>query len=1057
MPRLTTRSAATILTLFLLLFGVQEVRADIIHFARYPAISNDGSIAFSFHGDIWIANSDGTNPRRLTAHVARDINPRFSPDGKWIAFSSNRMGNNDVFVMPVTGGEPKQLTWFSGADNVVNWTPDGKSIVFSTGRGTYPWGSPLYVVSTEGGMPSPLPMDQASTGMISQNGGMIAFNRTSYTYWRKGYKGNSATDLDVMDLKTGDIRQITHTNLKDFRTFRRDEQPMWGADGNIYFMSERDDVFNIWRIAPSGGEPVQVTHHKSDGVQFPSISPDGRHIIYENEFDLWTLDVPSGQPKRIVLNLAFDPKTNTTQFLTTSGLADDFSPSPRGDYVALSWHGEMFNVPVNPDSGEVTQMTRSPWRDRFVDYSPDGKSVAYISDESGEEELWVYDVGTGARRKLSTHQSIKGSHLWSPNSSKILMIAANRMFEFDVASGRSSEIGYNVHGGYQGVSYSPDGKWLTYRRQDENLNGDVYVMELATKAEHNVTDNPFSDSNPAFTPDGKSIVFESTRDGGVPHLFTVALQRLTADPADPLTRAAAAPKGDSASKAVPATVLQMDGIDKRARQLTTGAYGDDEYFISRDGRTIYFTGSDKDGAALFSVGTDGKDRKKVVAGTYNTVIPTADTKAFFYEQGNGASTEIWKMTLAGAKKDRVNFNLRVKVDSREEWEQIFDDAWRSMKYRFYDEKMHGRDWDALKKVYKPLLQYAGSNEDVYDIANEMIGELNASHNGVSGPPSYTIDAAYQTRHLGFELSPSNGRYRIDHIYRDGPADKEWLGLKVGDYVLAVDNQQLKAGDNFWQILNETVNEYVPVQVASDASGRGSRMVRIKAVPQSAVNELRYEEWVAGNREFVDRETNGQIAYVHIRAMNQPSLERFQNEINQFWNRKGIIVDIRFNGGGNIDQQLIDILERRPYEYWNNRWGSPASGRRPQQAIAGPKVMLTNGRSASDSEVTPQGFRDLGLGRIVGNPTSAAVIATGSYGLINGGAIRTPGAKVMTYDPTKPNNYGFNLENFGVEPDVMVKNSAMDMKRGFDRELKAAIDEVMRMLGTGKWQFAETGR
>ena len=391
----------------------------------------------------------------------------------------------------------------------------------------------------------------------------------------------------------------------------------------------------------------------------------------------------------------------------------------------------------------------------------------------------------------------------------------------------------------------------------------------------------------------------------------------------------------------------------------------------------------------------------------------------------------------------MNFAFSVKVDQRAEWEQILDESWRVMKYRFYDEKMHGRDWAAIKARYKPLLKYVGTNEDLYDLANEMIGELNASHTGVSGPPTRPMPRAYTTRFLGFELEPAKGRYRVSHIYRGGPADKEWIDLKVGDYVLAIDGKELKAGDNYWKTLSETLNEYVPVRVATSPSGEGAKVVRINSV--TSLTDTKYEEWVAKNREFVDKESNGEIAYVHIRSMNQPSLARFRNEIDQYSNKKGIVVDIRFNGGGNIDQELIDILERRPYQFWNARNGSRTWGRRPRQAIAGPKVMLVNHRSGSDSEVTPMGFRQLGLGRIVGNPTAAAVIATGSYALINGGAIRTPGSLVITYDPTKPNNYGVNLENYGVPPDVWVENTPMDQLKGFDRELKVAVDEAKKMM------------
>jgi tricorn protease len=302
------------------------------------------------------------------------------------------------------------------------------------------------------------------------------------------------------------------------------------------------------------------------------------------------------------------------------------------------------------------------------------------------------------------------------------------------------------------------------------------------------------------------------------------------------------------------------------------------------------------------------------------------------------------------------------------------------------------------------------------------------------------------------MAPDQGYYKITHIYRDGPADKEWLKLKEGDYVFAFNGTAIKAGDNYWPLLGNLLNEYVTVRVGTEPNPQGAsaREVRIRSV--ASLGDIKYQEWVKHSRDYVDKQTNGQIAYVHIRSMNEPSLRVFENEISQFSNKKGLIVDIRFNGGGNTDQQLLDILERRPYEYWNSRWGARSWGRRPQQAIAGPKVMLINWRSASDSEVTPMGFRDLGLGRIVGNPTNASVIATGSYSLINGGSIRTPGSLVVTYDPTKPNNYGINLENYGVAPDVFVKNSPQDELAGFDRELDAAIKEAMRMLKEGKWQY-----
>ncbi len=1084
---------------------MQAQGGEPIKFARYAHISNDGTIAFTYQDDIWITNSDGGDARRLTTHGAKDFMPRFSPDGKWIAFTSNRMGNNDVYVMPSTGGDPRQLTWFSGDDQALYWTPDGKQIVMSSNRGAHPFGSPLYLLPTDGQMPVAMPMDFGRAGMIKQDATMVAFNRNLPTYWRKGYRGNNNADIAVGDLRTGQITEITDTDLKGYKGYTHDVHPMWGADGMIYFASERDGIFNIWRVAPTGGAPQQVTTHKEDGVQFPSISPDGRHMVYENDFDLWTMDVPSGKPRKLVIRTTLDSKENDIDVVTTNNRADGFAVSPSGEYLAVDFHGEIVIVPTEAGVGEKTQVTNSAWRERAQEWSPDGRRIAYISDESGDEEVWMFDIASSSRRKLTTQASIKSGITWAPNSQKLAYTGDNKLWEVNVGGNSAAaprELSANPAGGFTVGEYTRDGNWLTYTKRDDDQNADVFVFDVRARKETNVTQNPFNDANGVITPDGKQLIFTSTRDGGAAQLYVVSLARLTEDPDDPIVRervrraagrtdrpdstsggagagaGAGASAGAGAVGAAPPPVGELnvrvdaEGIDKRVRGLTRGANGVGSYFLSRDGRTIYFTVGSGGGfgggqgaapvdpespnVGLFAMNIDGQNRRRIAGGVFPGLTPTADRRMVFFRRpargggggndgGATAGSEIAKFTIATPQRvDAVNFTFPVRVDRTGEWTQLFEESWRVMKYRFYDEKMHGRDWDAIKSRYKPLLKYVGANEDVYDLANEMIGELNASHTGVSGPPTRAMPRVYVTHYLGFEMEPaSGGRYRISHIYRDGPADKEWLGLSEGDYILAIDGNDLKAGDNYEKLLSTTLNEYMPVRVAKSASGDNARTVRIATV--TSLGDIKYNEWVANNRDVVDKETNGDIAYVHIRSMDQPSLAKFRNEIDQFSNKKGIIVDIRYNGGGNIDQELIDILERQPYQFWNQRTGSRTWGRRPRQAIAGPKVMLINGRSGSDSEVTPMAFRQLGLGRIVGNPTAAAVIATGSYTLINGGTIRTPGSLVITYDPTKPNNYGVNLENLGVPPDVWVKNSPMDEMKKFDRELKASIDEAMRML------------
>lgn len=1066
--------------------------AESSRFLRYPASSNDGKLAFSYHGDIWVADANGSNPKRLTAHVARDTFPRFSPDGSQIAFVSDRMGNDDIWVVSADGGTPRQVTHRTSGDTLHYWTPDGAAVIISSSRSENPWGSPLYRAPIDGSLPTPYGMDRGAAGMVSQDGKTIAFNRGGFRYWRKHYRGNNNTDIWVQSLPDGEIKQLTDLDVKSYREHTQDAYPMWGSDGWIYFLSERGDVFNLWRISAEGGEPEQITNHRSDGIQYPSISPDGSVIVYENEFALWKYELGSDAPQRIEVDLSFDPKDNLIQVVETEDSASSFSPSRDGSQVAVEYHGEIFLVPSDPEMGEMTRVTQSVWRDRYQAYSPDGKNLAFISDQSGDEEIWLYNVESRQHRQLTTHESTKRTPIWTPDSTKILFEAANKLLLADVVSGEVSELAHNPDGGFSVGSISKNGKWISYSRSNADLNMEVYLFDLENRVEHNITRSLFTEYGGAVSADGKHAAFLSDRSGEM-HLYLVSLSQLTFDPDDPVARQRrkdakansngkpseggdASPQegeqkeedsdskddessdsGDDSEKesddeTEEGWVLELDGIEHRAKRITTGSESIRTFAVSPDQTKLYFV----QGNELHSIGFDGEGKKKLGDGGFSGLEVTADGKRLYFSRGGNIH---WISSNGGSPK-QVKFELRFVVDQRAEWEQVFEESWRVMKYRFYDENMHGYDWDAIKERYKPLLQYVGENQDLYDLCNEMIGELNASHTGVSGPATRSMESIYQTRHLGFEMMADGDYYRVKYIYPHGPADQEWLDINVGDFVLEIEGTSLRAGDNYHGVLNQLLNEYADVKIASPGESDDeqtqvlgeSRDIRIKTA--SSMRGLMYDAWVEGNRKKVDEWSNGKIGYVHIQSMNRSSLAKFETEIRQYWNKNGMIVDIRYNGGGNTDQELIDILERRPYEYWNSRWGGRARGRRPLQAIAGPKVMLINWRSASDSEVTPQAFRDLELGRIVGNPTYGAVIATGSYGLINGARIRTPGSLVVTYDPTQPNNYGINLENFGVAPDVWVENSPSDELEGFDRELKTAVDEALKMLAEGDWQFGE---
>jgi tricorn protease len=468
-------------------------------------------------------------------------------------------------------------------------------------------------------------------------------------------------------------------------------------------------------------------------------------IAYENEFDIWTLDVPGGTPRRVELSLAFDPRQNLVDYVTTRNRANSFSPSPEGDYLAVEHRGEIFIVPTEQGIGEKRQVTSSPWRDQRQRFSPDGRYVAYLSDESREQELWVHDREKDTRRKLTSHRSFKDDYVWAPDSSRLAYVASNHLFVVDVETAKNVEVSHNEAGGYQLSQFSPDGKWIIYTRRDEDMNSEVYAPRSRQARNTTLHENPFANRNGVLTPDGSRLVFISDRDNGVAHLFVVPLERQVEDPDDPLVkerlRKAKPEKKDEKAQPPPFKV-DPEGIARRAVQITRGEQAVAAFFLSADGKLVYFVSTDERGRGLFSVGIDGADRKRVSEGAFAGLTPSGDRKKVFYTQDG----DIYQMELSGErKKTKIEFTFTVKVDYRAEWLQIFDECWRVMKYRFYDAKMHGRDWKAIKAAYEPLLAYVGENQDVYDLSNMMIGELNASHTGVSGPPTREMPALYRSR------------------------------------------------------------------------------------------------------------------------------------------------------------------------------------------------------------------------------------------------------------------------------------------------------------------------
>ncbi len=1058
---------------------------------RYPHY-NHGRIAFTYLADIWTADEDGKNIKRITANKARDVYPRFSPDGKLIAFSSDRNGNFDVFIVPSEGGTAKQLTFHSADDTVLGWTPDSRAVLFASSRGDDFMGK-LFTVSIDGGMERNAGADMGVNACYSPDGKKLAINRKGQVYWRKYYRGAMNSDVTVMDIAAKKFTDLT----ADFDGL--DSWPMWSTDGFIYFVSDREGngLTNIWRVPEAGGKADRVTSFKTGDVRFPAISADGKVIVFEHDFGVWKLDVASRKATPVKLDIAAETQENLAEVRDFNSQADDYDVAPSGHRIVVSIHGEIFTAPT--EEGDLHQITDSPSRDKEPLYSPDGKSIAFISDRSGREELYIIPAdGTAEPQKVTDFDTLKFSFAWSPNSKEIAFTGSDaKLRKYAIDSKQTIELSSSKYGNFGAPVWSPDGKWIAYSKPDYVRTSDIYLIPSSGGEERKVTFDSFNEGNPQFTHDGKKLFFVRA-DAGLgggdqrsSQIYSVDLEREEHDPADPEDRPEGGDLQDQTNDAVTRRVaaaqrnappkdvnIDWAGLKRRTEQVTRMPFAVFDYAVGADNRTIVFVTTEPAGTrntpVIYSIQADGRRLTRIAAGEpptgggggggrgggggfgggINNLMISRDGRTLFFRE----ASSVYTVALAAAAgpgaqaagggsggresaRRRVNFTARVKIDKSTEWAEMFDDAWRTMKYRFYDAAMHGKDWDAARAKYQPLVEFVGDRQELLNIINEMIGELNASHTGAAGPRGREAGDV-STAQLGLELQAddSAGRYKVTHVYEGGPADKDWVKVSDGDYLIAINGKPVKAGDNYWEMLNHRLNRKLEVTFNNKPSEEGAWKSRIEPVNQGAYSQLRYERWVKTRRELVDKLSNGRVGYLHIQSMNQPSLRRFEKELRENRNKEAVVIDERWNGGGNIEQELLAILVQREYQIWEPRGTEPTG--RPFAGFFGAKVVVQNWRSASNSEMFPAGFRALGLGKVIGTPTMGAVIGTGSYSLIDGSTVRTPGVGVYIADKNRT-----NLENYGVKPDIFVENSPEDNLAGRDRQIEVAVQELLKEIGS----------
>jgi tricorn protease len=1108
-----------------------------VKLARHPDY-HAGRIAFSYLGDIWTANEDGSSVQRLTDNSAREVYPRFSPDGKWIAFSSNRYGNYDVFVVPATGGTPKRLTYHTGNDEVVGWARDSQNVLFRAARGdgAFPSVAVLYQIATAGGQEKPLPVDWGYWGNYSPDGKSLVFNRHPSTWSRQHYRGSYAADLWVADLTANSYTKL----VADARYNRY--WPMWGADDAIYFVADplpndgnvkpgspdvRKSVNNIYKVPARGtGQPVQVTKHNDGSLFWPSMSSDGKVIVYEDNFAIWKLDVASGRTSEIKIDIVTDEKENEVEYETVTNDVDAFDISPSGRRAVISARGQLLTIAT--DRGDITRIAPDKMASRSDQptWSPDGKLIAFVSDRSGRDEVWISDPEGRTPKKITDLDNEKGALVWTPDSKALFYTAADRkLYSYTVADGKILTVSSSDVGRIGSVSVAPDSQWVMFSKQDRTLRSHVYIAPITGGEEHHVSDDSvmYSENSAEWTADGRYVVFTSSEgvgsgvasQGGLPATMALWALSLGDQDRDPMNRdidneaqglaAEAAARQNTGrgggagggAPQPPEVRIDWSGMARRARQLTVpgttiggltaapqghsialtvssagvgggrGAAGTDStsgiYII--DVETAQLTrvppapqtadaggrggrgggGGGFGGSSGMAFSPDGRtlyfrSGRNLYAAPVTTSAAGAGAPAAGGRGGRGAGAPAADAPATNATARQVTYTANIEIDHKALRSQVFNEGWRIMKNRFYDARMHGADWAAEKAVYEPLLRYLVDEEELHTVMMMMIGELNASHTGVSGGPATSV-RTLTTRYPGFDLvSDASGFYRVGHVYKDGPADRDYIKIKEGQFVISVDDHELKTSQNYWQFFTLAPGTKFHFLINDKPEKEGAWEVTITPVTGADWGNLQYARWVGDRRAMVTTLGNGDIGYLHIRAMDAPSLRQFQLDLAANRTKKALVIDQRFNGGGGIDQELLAILAGRQYQYTVGR-DQAFQTPRPQN-FYGPMVVMQNERSASDAEMFPAGFKALGLGKTLGVPTMGAVIGTGSYTLLDGSAIRTPGSGVWTVT-------GENMENYGVPPDVYIDNTPADFLKGRDAQIEKAVDVLKADLAAKK--------
>jgi tricorn protease len=1069
---LLSKLLRTLLFFAICTLAVAAGAADVF-MPRYPAISPDGqTVVFSFQGDLWRVPSDGGTAMRLTAHEAYDAHAVFSPDGRQLAFASNRFGDDDIFIMPAEGGAPRRLTHASSTDTPGAFSPDGRTLYFAARREfDFPMSIQIQTVPVSGGTPMRLADFFGDEVAVTADGDfIIAQGRVKPQRMR--YRGSYQREI-YFYREGGDPVRLTEN--RGYDTY-----PMSGPDGRVYWLSDQDKhkTANVWSMTPDGLDKTQLTKFKGDGVRAAAISRETGRVVMEQGTSLWLMD-PGGKPREMKIQVAADVIENPVVIQNKTADADELAVSDDGEELALVIEGEI--VLVNKElGGRATVPISGAFLEQSVNFRPGGAdTLLFVTDSYGENTicLLVSDDEEQPNLRLSRkHRIIKltsgkkpaSNPLWSPDGRRIVWTSGNADLHVMDADGGNDKTLFE-HWGLEGYCWSPDGRWLAFSRLDRNYNSDIWIMPSDGGDQINVTRHPDYDEFPVWSPDGRMLAWATSRHSKAPltgeydayflyltredHERTEEQWKIWEKTRDKVKEKAKTDEdGDEDDETEEATdelvvTIDFEDIHLRGRRVSDLEGFERVVGIDPKGDKLYFTGTLDGDDDLFSVNRFGKERENVTSGGVDprAVSLDAEGKTFHYLKSGKPNS----IAASGGKAESVDFRARLVIDRPAIRLQLLDEGWRIMRDRFYDPDMHGVDWPAMRKKYGDWVQKAGHDVDFGDIVNLMLGELNASHMGYrpnwESPGNYGSDG-----HLGldFDRSHRGDGLKISYVLPNGPCDRIANRLLVGDVLLAVDGQPVSRSENLFRTLENQAD--LPVWLTVERDGDE---LEFEVVPQTfrVVYTLHHRATEKEKRGITEAATDGRVGYVHIQGMGFSEVARFQHNLFAAADgREALIIDVRNNGGGWTTDLLLSILTQPVHAYTigrNGEIGYPQTERQPFFRWSKPIAVICNEGSYSNAEIFSLAIQTIGRGPVVGMETGGNVISTGGFGNRYRGYIRLPGRGWYVWgDEAHPERNNKPQEGVhdlpGCIPDYIVPLTLSDRLHDRDPQLQKAVDLML---------------